>query len=81
MIIFQMLLASGANSSIHDNEGLTPAMWACHFDQLENLQVLLAIEEESNPSPEVRFEVVDNLGRTILHWAVTKTSSIDCMRV
>ena len=76
-----MLLVNGANPKSQDSEGLTPAMWACHFDQIENLQILLATEEKLNPSPEARFEVVDNLGRTILHWAVTKTNNINCMRV
>ena len=76
-----MLVIRGADPNVQDNEGLTPAMWACHFDQLESLQLLLAIQEKSNPAPEARFEVVDNLGRTILHWAVTKTNNINCVKV
>ena len=75
-----MLIVNGADPNIQDNEGLTPAMWACHFDQLENLQLLLAIEEKANQPPEARYHSVDNVGRTILHWAVTKTSNVSCMK-
>jgi len=78
--ILQLLLANGADPNAQDSEGLTPSMWACHFDQLENLQILLAINEKSNPSPEAKFQVVDNLGRTILHWAVSKTTNTNCMQ-
>lgn len=76
-----MLITNGANPRVPDNDGLTPAMWACHFDQLENLKLLLAEEEKSNPSPEARFAVVDSIGRTILHWAVTNINSFNCMKV
>ena len=56
-------------------------MWACHFDQLDNLQLLLAVQEKSNPAPEARYQVVDKNGRTILHWAVTKMTNVSCMKV
>ncbi|XP_065055290.1 ankycorbin-like [Rhopilema esculentum] len=79
--MLQKLVLTGADPSVQDGEGLTAAMWACHFDQLENLQLLLAAQERSNVSPEARFQSVDNLGRTILHWAVSRTTNINCMKV
>ena len=56
-------------------------MWACHFDQLDNLQFLLAVQEKSNPAPEARYQAVDKNGKTILHWAVTRMTNISCMKV
>ena len=71
----------GADPYSQDNDGLSPAMWACHFDQLDNLQLLLAVQDKSNPSPEARFQSTDETGRTILHWAVTRMNNTDCMKV
>ncbi len=66
---------------IQDREGLTASMWACHFDQLENLQLLLDYEKKINPSPEAIFQTVDASGAGIVHWAVTRSTNIECFRV
>eukprot|EP00794_Sanderia_malayensis_P014094 gene14094-15566_t len=80
MDILKTLLENGADVSIQDREGLTAAMWACHFDQLENLQLILSYEKKINPSPEAVYQIVDSSGATILHWSVTRTININCFK-
>ena len=74
-----MLLQYGGNISATDNEGLTPAMWACHFDQLGNLRILKSALARIDPRDDAVFEDTDCCGRTVIHWAVNRTGSLKCL--
>jgi len=75
------LLQHGASIGANDCEGLTPAMWACHFDQLNNLLLLKSALTRIDPHEEAIYEETDLKGRTVVHWAVNKTGSIQCLKV
>lgn len=75
----KMLLQYGGNMSATDNEGLTPAMWACHFDQLGNLRILKSALARMDPRDDAVLEDTDCCGRTVIHWAVNRTGSLECL--
>jgi len=63
---------------------MTPVMWACHFDQYENMELLLNISHQD----DMRFEVIDaelkdkdRNGKNLLHWSVSSTASKQCFKV
>ena len=66
--------------SATDREGLTPSMWACHFDQLENLRILRSALARMDPRDDALFEETDCCGKTIIHWAVNRMASTKCLK-
>ena len=79
--LLQLLLQHGASIVTNDSEGLTPAMWACHFEQLQNLLLLKSALVRTDPRDDALYEETDLKGRTVVHWAVNKTGSIECLTV
>lgn len=80
----QKLLDAGGDKETLDNDEMTPVMWACHFDNHENVEVLLNISMDD----EMRFEAVDSEvqdkdvnGKTLLHWSVSRSTSKQCFKV
>ena len=77
----QLLLQHGAKVNAVDGEDLTPAMWACHFDQSANLNLLQTALARTDPRDGALFEDTDIFGQTAIHWAVNKTGSMECLKV
>ena len=82
--VLQKLLDSGADKDSLDNDEMTPVMWACHFDQYENMELLLNISHED----EMRFEIIDaelkdkdKMGRNLLHWSISNAVNKQCFKV
>ena len=64
-----------------DSEGMTPAMWACHFDQLRNLQLLQDALARIDPEEDALFRDTDCYGQSVIHWAVKGLGSLECLEV
>ena len=62
---------------------MTPVMWACHFNNLENMRVLRNALERVDSRCEAIFEDRDGNGETVLHWAVPMRDkgSVECLKV
>lgn len=80
----QKLLAAGGDKETLDNDEMTPVMWACYFDNCENVEALLNISTED----EMRYEIIDAEiqdkdvnGKCLLHWSVARASSKQCFKV
>ena len=63
---------------------MTPVMWACYFDQYENMELLLNISHDD----EMRFEIIDaelkdkdKMGRNLLHWSISNAVNRQCFKV
>ncbi|EDO44583.1 predicted protein, partial [Nematostella vectensis] len=76
----KLLLQHGANINALDCEGLTAAMWACHYDQKHNLSTLKTALSRFDPREEALFEQQDVKGRTVVHWAVNRSTSLECLK-
>lgn len=76
-----MLLQVGGNINAVDSEGLNPAMWACHFDQIQNLQVLHQALSRTHPEEDAIFKDTDCYGQSVIHWAVKGVGSLECLEV
>ena len=76
-----MILQFGGNISAVDSEGLTPAMWACHFDQLQNLQALQQALSRFDSEEDAIFKDSDCFGQSVIHWAVKGVGSLQCLEV
>ena len=63
--------------SARDAEGMTPAMYACHLDRLEHLQLL---RRASAAGDELLFDT-DRRGRCALHYAIRRAESLRCLTV
>ena len=77
----QLLLQFGGNISTVDKEGLTPTMWACHFDQLHNFQMLQQALSRIDPQEDAIFTDTDCNGQSIIHWAVKGAGTLECLEV
>lgn len=77
----QMLLQFGGSLHAVDSEGLTPAMWACYFDQLHNLQVLHDALCRLDPQEDAIFKDTDCYGQSVIHWSVKGAGSLECLEV
>lgn len=78
----QILVKCNIGLNVGDKEGLTPAMWACHFDRKQNFETLLNVESYSIPAIDGIER--DKRGRTWIHWSVYSQSpdwSHDCLKV
>lgn len=75
----KLLLQFGGNISTVDKEGLTPTMWACHFDQLHNLQMLQQALSRIDPQEDAIFTDTDCNGQSIIHWAVKGAGTLECL--
>ena len=64
-----------------DSEGLTPAMWACYFDQLRNLQMLQNALARTDPEEDAIFRDTDCYGQSVIHWAVKGVGYLECLKV
>lgn len=62
---------------------MTAVMWACRFNNLENMQVLRNALERVDPRREAIFEDRDDNGETVLHWAIPMSDegSVECLKV
>lgn len=76
-----MLLQFGGSLHAVDSEGLTPAMWACYFDQLHNLQVLHDALCRLDPQEDAIFKDTDCYGQSVIHWSVKGAGSLECLEV
>jgi len=74
-----LLLQAGGNINAVDSEGLNPAMWACHFDQIQNLQVLHQALSRTDPEEDAIFKDTDCYGQSVIHWAVKGVGSLECL--
>ena len=79
--LVQLLLQVGGNLNAVDSEGLTPAMWACYFDQLQNLQFLHKALSRIDPEEDAIFRDTDCYGQCVIHWAVKGVGSLQCLEV
>lgn len=77
----QMLLQFGGSLHAVDSEGLTPAMWACYFDQLHNLQFLHDALCRLDPQEGAIFKDTDCYGQCVIHWSVKGAGSLECFEV
>lgn len=77
----QLLLQFGGNLNAVDCEGFTPAMWACYFDQLQNLQLLQNALSRIDPEEDAIFRDTDCYGQSVIHWAVKGAGSLQCLEV
>lgn len=77
----QLLLQFGGKISTADKEGLTPTMWACHFDQLHNLQMLQQALSKIDPQEDAIFTDTDCNGQSVIHWAVKGAGTLECLEV
>ena len=75
--IARILLKSGANVTLQDNDGITAAMYACR-DHDMHISVLEAILE--NHEPHLCLSFADKWGWTAVHYAV-KGCSTKCLRL
>ena len=62
---------------------MTPSMWACHLDHLEQLKLLSKIDNINKKfTPLDSSEVeVDNDGRSWIHWSIKKNEPLQCLNV
>ncbi|PIK50894.1 putative trithorax group protein osa isoform X2 [Apostichopus japonicus] len=77
----KILVKCNIGLNVGDKEGLTPAMWACHFDRKQNFETLLNVESYSIPAIDGIER--DKRGRTWIHWSVYSQSpdwSHDCLK-
>lgn len=81
VFLVQLLLQDGGNLNAVDSEGLTPAMWACYFDQLQNLQFLHKALSRIDPEEDAIFRDTDCYGQCVIHWAVKGVGSLQCLEV
>lgn len=81
LFLVQLLLQVGGNLNAVDSEGLTPAMWACYFDQLQNLQFLHKALSRIDPEEDAIFRDTDCYGQCVIHWAVKGVGSLQCLEV
>lgn len=81
LFLVQLLLQDGGNLNAVDSEGLTPAMWACYFDQLQNLQFLHKALSRIDPEEDAIFRDTDCYGQCVIHWAVKGVGSLQCLEV
>lgn len=81
VFLVQLLLQVGGNLNAVDSEGLTPAMWACYFDQLQNLQLLHKALSRIDPEEDAIFRDTDCYGQYVIHWAVKGVRSLQCLEV
>ena len=79
--MFQLLLQNGGDLNAKDREGLTAAMWACHFDQLQNLQALQMALSRIDPEEDALLKESDNCGQMAIHWAVRGMGTLECLQV
>lgn len=63
--------------SARDAEGMTPAMYACHLDRREHLQLL---RRRAAGADELLFET-DRSGRCALHYAIRRSEPLLCLTV
>ncbi|KAJ7333787.1 hypothetical protein OS493_015878 [Desmophyllum pertusum] len=54
-------------------------MWACHFDQLQNLQSLQKVLSRIDTEEDAIFRDTDCYGQSVIHWAVKGVGSLDCL--
>ena len=80
-MLHSRLLQFGGNISAADSEGLTPSMWACHFDQLQSLQVLHGALARIDPEEDAIFQDIDCYGQSVIHWSVKGVGSLECLKV
>ena len=67
-----------------DNDNMNPVMWACYFDKVENVELLLNItcdDETRFETIDVEIKCCDKKGRCVLHWSVMKSENKDCLKV
>ena len=75
------MLQVGGKLDATDSEGLTPAMWACYFDQLHNLQMLQNALARIDPEEDAILRDSDCCGQSVIHWAVKGVGSLECLEV
>ena len=77
----QSLLQVGGSLDAVDSDGLTPAMWACYFDQPQNLQVIHHALSRTDPQGDAVFKDTDCYGQSVMHWSVKGAGSLECLEV
>jgi ankyrin repeat protein len=71
----KILIDAGIDRNCQNDLGLTPSMWACHADKVDNLTLLLAEHEDAG-------DVKDNKGRGLIHWAaVCQGCDMHCLKL
>ena len=75
----QLLIKYRVDISIGDNDGMTPAMWACRLDHIDHYG-LLSAHFNPNETDQDEFET-DNSGRSWFHWSVRRTEPLECLKV
>ena len=81
MCCVQSLLQVGGSLYAVDSEGLTPAMWACYFDQPQNLQVIHRALSRIDSQEDAIFKDTDCYGQSVMHWSVKGAGSLECLEV
>jgi len=85
-----MLLDGGVDTGVRDSEGMSPAMWACRSDRIENFHLLSRYEHEQNVTRQRRGRQTgidddgyerDLCGHTWLHWSVRRVEPLECLKV
>lgn len=78
----QMLLAECVDSGLRDCEGLSPAMWACRSDCIEQFNLLTDYHcQQNSATHHSGTDERDLSGRTCLHWSVRRVEPLECLRV
>ena len=66
--------------SVGDNDGMTPAMWACRLDHIDHYGILSERFNDNSLSDHEEYER-DNNGRSWFHWSVRRTEPLECLKV
>ena len=81
--MFQLLLGSGVDVGVHDNDGMSALMWCCHGDRVDHMRLLLEHLGQRHGLADADWLLSDRdvTGRSCLHWAVRRTEPLRCLEV
>jgi len=68
----------GIDTTVCDNDGMTPSMWACRMDNIEHFELLSSVQVSVEEEDGIER---DNNGRTWMHWSVRRTEPLECLKV
>lgn len=91
VVTWQLLLNESVDAGLRDADGLSPAMWACHFDRVEHVNLLNSYKQQQKVTAHQQdshdrctddygYES-DLCGRTLLHWSVRQVEPLQCLKV
>ena len=66
------------DTTVRDNDGMTPSMWACRMDNIEHFELLSSVQISVDEEDGIER---DNNGKTWMHWSVRRTEPLECLKV